>query len=120
MVQRIEEFRAKLETRSFRPRKLACDCKVQRLHARTVNRVAANVSKCEGRGRCECRSVKPRISSMRTRSENRLAGHICADRIFSQHHAGVCGIAKNGNGQRESALYLVNRREVPIAREQIR
>src|SRR5579871_1141519 len=51
---------------------------------------------------------------MSARTEDWLARIVSANRIFSQHSPGVCGVAKYRDGEWHSGFNLVNRAELPV------
>jgi len=108
-VQRIEELGAKLEFHALNETEFPRERKIQGLHARADNRVAANVakSKCWRSGKCQ--GIEPLRLGMSGWAENRLAGEVGADWIFAKHRAGIRGISENRNGKREARLNLIDR-----------
>src|SRR4030095_15297460 len=79
VIQRIEKFRAKLETHPFRHGKFTCQSQVQRLHPGTINSVSPGIAKGKGCRRRERCSVEPCIGGVRTRAKDRLTRHICTN-----------------------------------------
>ena len=114
MVERVEELGAELEARRLCECETARHRKVQSLHSRPIDRVAARVPEREPRGRSEGGSVEPRGCCLRAGRKYGLSRNIGANRVFSQHRAGVSRVSEHGNRERKAGLNLIYRGDLPI------
>lgn len=106
VVERVEEFRAKLESSLFRQGELTMQGEVERLHAGAVDRVPSHVSESERRRGGKGRGVEPHVRRMRAGAEDGLARVVGANRILSEQGSAVGRVAKDGDRERKSALRL--------------
>ncbi len=119
MVEGVEKFAAELEFGALGEVESTSEREVESLHARAVDGVAAHVAEGEGSGRREGCWIEPFRCIVRAGGKNWLAGEVGANGIFAEDGAGVGGVAENGNGERESALDLVDGGEIPIAGDSV-
>src|SRR5262245_40711008 len=120
MIERVEEFGPELEFRLLGQAELAGQRQVQRLHPGAVDGIPPRVpepERCRGGKR---RGVEPTIRSARALAKDRLAGVVGADGILAEQRSCVGSVAENRDGERESALDLINGREPPILRHRAR
>ena len=76
--------------------------------------------KVYGAGAANASGIEPFPGRSRARTEHRLAGVVGADRILAQHRSGVRRVPEDRDGERESALRLVDRGDLPVARQRPR
>src|SRR5260370_5944283 len=113
VVEGVEKFAAELEFGALGEVESTSEREVESLHARAVDGVAAHVAEGEGSGRREGCWIEPFRCIVRAGGKNWLAGEVPANGIFAEDVASVPRFAQNGNGERESALDLVDRGESP-------
>ena len=87
------------------------------MHAGADDRVAADIAEGERRRGGKGQRIEPFRGRVRAGSKNGLSREVCTDRIFAKYRAGIRGVAKDGNCQREAGLNLVDRRELPVVRK---
>src|SRR5581483_7861261 len=114
MVQGVKELAAELKPHPLRDCEVASYSKIQSLHSRPVDGIAAHVSECERLRSGERERIEPFGCGAGAGAEYGLPGKVCANRIFAENGSRVGGVAKNGNREWEPGLHLINRRNLPM------
>src|SRR5436189_4811375 len=87
---------------------------VHKLQAGPLDGISAGGAKLEGRRRGEGGRVEPCSGRARSGRKHRLASDVRTNGVFTKQCSGVGGIAEDRDGERKSALGLIDRSELPI------
>src|SRR6185503_3105706 len=119
MIESVKGLGPYLKLDLFGDGKFALQGEIESLPSWAINCISSYVTESES-SRCGKRSrVEPLICRSSAWSKDRLARIVRANRVFTKQCPCICGVAEDGDGKREAALRLVDRRELPVSRERI-